>query len=199
MLGNKKAPGVAQHHENVLVDGVDMKQVMLHLADDASEHPQITSKHRGLVHQPHRMGQPTMHQNLAKALAVDRVLAKPAVHLAARVVQRPQGAGGEPLQSGGGLVEQKSFQNGAWLALVEVVARDIDHPCFFIEPGVDWLRGVGRRVEPLLDIEQQNLVELGHRLGGPVIAAHQRFAGAGCSARRCGSGMYIRSNPAVAK
>ncbi len=35
-----------------------------------------------------------------------------------------------------------------------------------------------RTVDALLEIEQQDLVKLGHCLGGPVVAAHQRFRGA---------------------
>ena len=56
VLGNEKSPHVAQHHEDVLIDGVDMEQVMLHLTHDAPKGPQITPQHRGLVHQTHGVG-----------------------------------------------------------------------------------------------------------------------------------------------
>ena len=55
VLHNEKAAHIAQHHQNVLVNGVDMKQIVLHLSDDAPEHPEITPKHRSLVHQTHGM------------------------------------------------------------------------------------------------------------------------------------------------
>ena len=36
-LGHGEAAHVAQHHQDVLVDGVDVEQIVLHLADDAAE------------------------------------------------------------------------------------------------------------------------------------------------------------------
>ena len=52
VLGDEEAAHVAQHHQDVLVDRVDVEQVVLHLADDAAEHPQVAAEHDGLVHQP---------------------------------------------------------------------------------------------------------------------------------------------------
>ena len=56
MLGHKKPPHIAQHHQDVLVHGVHMKQVVLHLPDDFAKHPQVAPQHRCLVHQPQRVG-----------------------------------------------------------------------------------------------------------------------------------------------
>ena len=56
MLGNEKPTHIAQDHQNVLINRVDMEQVMLHLPHDAPKGPQITAQHRGLVHQAHGMG-----------------------------------------------------------------------------------------------------------------------------------------------
>ena len=53
VLGHEKAPHVAQHHQDVLVHGVDMEQVVLHLPHDAPEGPQVAAQHGGLVHEPH--------------------------------------------------------------------------------------------------------------------------------------------------
>ena len=36
--------------QDVLVDRVDMKQVVLHLPDDAAEHRQVPAEHRQVVH-----------------------------------------------------------------------------------------------------------------------------------------------------
>ena len=94
MFGHEKAPYVAQHHQNMLVNRVHMKQVMLHLSDDFSENPQITPQHRGLVHQPHGVRDAfRLLQDAPEGVPVDWVTAKSAVHQAARVVQRAQGAG----------------------------------------------------------------------------------------------------------
>ncbi len=64
------------------------------------------------------------------------------------------------------------------VALVQVVAGDVDHAGLVEEARVDRLRRPRRRVEALLDVQQQDLAQLRHRLGGPVVAAHQRLAGA---------------------
>ena len=50
VLGEREPTQVAQHLQNVLIHRVDMKQVVLHLSDDATEHRQIPAKHRQVVH-----------------------------------------------------------------------------------------------------------------------------------------------------
>ena len=114
-----------------------------------------------------------------KGLAVDRVAPKRAVHQRAGVVERAQGARGQAFDTHGGLVEQKGFQNGMRLLLVQVVAGHVQHAGFVIKARIDGAQAVRGGVEPLLDVHQQNLVELGDRLGRPVVALHQRLAGAG--------------------
>ena len=47
-----EAAQIADHHQDVLVDGVDVEQVVLHLADDAAEHRQIAAQDAVLVHPP---------------------------------------------------------------------------------------------------------------------------------------------------
>ena len=81
MLGHEKAPHIAQHHEDVLIDGVDVKQVVLHLADDAPKRPQVAAQHRGFIHQAHGVGNALgLLENLQKDGTVDRVVAKLRVH-----------------------------------------------------------------------------------------------------------------------
>ena len=43
MFCHEKTPHIAQHHQDVLIHRVDMKQVVLHLAHDAPKHPQIAA------------------------------------------------------------------------------------------------------------------------------------------------------------
>ena len=117
-------------------------------------------------------------KNVAKGLAVDRIVAELAIHHVARVVERAQGAGRQALDTHGGLVDQKGFQNRVRILRVEVVADNVNPAGLVVEVVVDAAGCVGRGVEPLLDVHQQNLVQLGHCLGGPVVALHQRFAGA---------------------
>ena len=45
MLGHEKPPDIAQHHQDVLIDRVNMKQIMLHLPDDVAKHPEVTAQH----------------------------------------------------------------------------------------------------------------------------------------------------------
>ena len=94
MLGHEKTAHIAQDHQDVLIDGVDMKQVMLHLADDAPKHPQVAAQHRGLIHQAYRVGDALwLLQDLPESLPIDRVAAKARVHDAAGVVEGAQGSG----------------------------------------------------------------------------------------------------------
>ena len=54
-LGHGEATEVANHHENVLVHGVDVEQVVLHLAHDATEGREVAPEHVVTVHAPQRM------------------------------------------------------------------------------------------------------------------------------------------------
>ena len=59
------------------------------------------------------------------------------------------------------------------VALVQVVTGHFDHAGFVKKPLVDGAWFVRLGVQPLFDVHQQNLVELRHRFGRPVVAAHQ--------------------------
>src|SRR5579863_9966902 len=56
MLRDREAPEVAQDEQAVGVDGVDVKQVMLHLPDDAPECRNISAEHPVCVHAPQLVG-----------------------------------------------------------------------------------------------------------------------------------------------
>jgi hypothetical protein len=47
----------AQHLQDMLINRVDVKQVVLHLPDDTSEIGQITTQDAELVHAPKGLGQ----------------------------------------------------------------------------------------------------------------------------------------------
>ena len=179
MFGHEKAPHITQHHDDVLVHRVDVEQVVLHLPHDAAEHPQVAPQHRGLVHQPHGVGDAGgLLQDAQEGGAVDRVAAEGRVHHMAGVVERPLGARRQALQAQRGLIQQEGFQDGVWLAQVKLVVHHLDHASLVQKTLVDRRRHVGGRVEPVCDVQQQDLVELRHRLGRPVVAPHQHFAGA---------------------
>ena len=93
MLGHEKSARITQHHQNMLVHRVDVKQVMLHLPHDAAERPKVAAKHRGLVHQAHGVRDANWRlQNTQKHGPVHGVLAKFCIHQTACVVERTQGA-----------------------------------------------------------------------------------------------------------
>ena len=93
MLGDEEAAHVAQHHQDVLVHRVDVKQIVLHLAHDAPEHPQVAPQHRGLVHQPHGVRDAGgLLQDAQEGAAVDRIVPEGGIHDGAHVVQRAQGS-----------------------------------------------------------------------------------------------------------
>ena len=57
-----------------------------------------------------------LRQDFQKGLAVDWVMAECRIHQVTRVVERALGSGGQAFEPDMGLVDQKGFQNGVWLA-----------------------------------------------------------------------------------
>ena len=51
MIGYKETSHISQDHQDVLVNGVNVKQVVLHLTHNVSKYPQIASQNRRLIHQ----------------------------------------------------------------------------------------------------------------------------------------------------
>jgi hypothetical protein len=213
VFGDEETAHVAQHHQDVLVHGVDVEQVVLHLADDVAEHPEVAPQHRRLVHQPDGVGDALgLLQDFQEQRAVDRVGTEPRVHHRARVVERAQRAGRQALDAHRGLVEVEGLQDGMRLLHIQVVARHLEHAGLVEEALVERAQAVHAghvAAQALLDVEQQDLVELRHRLRGPVIALHQRFAGparAACGARhlrleaeRLGHrGLQVKHQPVLA-
>ena len=178
MLGHEEAPHIAQHHQDVLVHGVDVKQVMLHLTHDATKRPQVAAQHRGLVHQANGVGHAARRlQNAHEHVAVGRVCAEFAIHQLACVVERTQGARRQPIDTHGGFKQPEGFQNRVWVIHIHIVAGDFEHARFVCKAFVDGAQGLCVACQTLFNVEKQNLVELRDRFGGPVVALHQGFAG----------------------
>ena len=55
MLLQGKSTQITRHHQNMLIDCVNVKQIMLHLADDFTKSRQIAPQNPHLVHQSQRM------------------------------------------------------------------------------------------------------------------------------------------------
>jgi hypothetical protein len=64
MLGHRVAAQIAHDHQDMLIDGVGMKQIMLHLPDNPAEVGQITSEYAHLIHAPQRMCDATRRLNI---------------------------------------------------------------------------------------------------------------------------------------
>ena len=62
------------------------------------------------------------------------------------------------------------------MLFVQIVGGDLDESGLFEKALVDGAQFVGVRIKTLLYIEHQNLAQLEHGLGGPVVAAHERLA-----------------------
>jgi hypothetical protein len=205
MLGDEEAAHVAHHHQDVLVDRVHMEQVVLHAPDDAAEHPQVAPQHRGLVEQPQRMRDALrLAQDLHEHGAVGRVAAEARVHQVARVVQRAQRARRQPLDARRALVHQEGAHQRVRVFAVEPVVRHLEHAATVEELRVDrpHRRFLGA-VDALLDVQHQDLVQLRHRLGRPVVAVHQHLGRAlalgGLVAEALGhGGLQVEHQPVLA-
>ena len=180
MLRNEEAAHIAHDHQDVLVHGVNVEQVVLHLAHDAPEYPEVTPQHRGLVHQANDAGQALGgFQNLDESGSVDGVFAELAVHHASGVVQRAQCSGGQAFEGVVLFERQEGVEDGVGVAMVKIVADHFQETASIQEAFVDDAHGrVLRAMNTFFDVQDQDLVELGHRFGGPVISPHQHFTGA---------------------
>ncbi len=77
VLRQGEAAQVAHHHQDMFVHGVDVEQVVLHLADDASEGGQVAPQDVLLVHAPQHMGESLrLTQDVHEQFAVARVVAE---------------------------------------------------------------------------------------------------------------------------
>ncbi len=180
VLDDGEAADIAHHHQDVLVDRVDVEQVVLHLPDDASEVDQVAAQHAGLVHQPQRMRDALrLLQDRQERRAVGRIAAPPGIHLRAGVVERAQRVGGQALDAARLFIHQEGFQDGGRLALVQLGIGDLQHALALDKAPVDGPRDaqLGRK-QPGLDVLQHHGVELRDGFGCPVVAAHQLLAGA---------------------
>src|SRR6266511_3470466 len=74
MLRLGKAAQIADDHQDVLVDRVDVVEIVLHLTDDAAEHGQVPAEDAVLVHAPELVRDtPRLAQYVEEAGAIARV------------------------------------------------------------------------------------------------------------------------------
>ena len=101
MLREKESTQIAHYGEDVLIDRVNMKQVMLHPAHNASELRQIPPEHRPLVHQTQPSCGARRHLHEAhEEGSILGVLAKSSIDKGAGSPDRAQSAGCHSAQGG---------------------------------------------------------------------------------------------------
>ena len=77
MLRLGESAQVADHHQDVLVDGIHMEEIVLHLADDPSERRQILAQHAKQIHSAQLVRQAArLAKHLDEARAIGRLAAK---------------------------------------------------------------------------------------------------------------------------
>ena len=175
-----EATQVAQHLQGVLVDGVGVKQVVLHLSDDLAEFGQVGAQDVELVHAPHFMHDAAfLLEDGDELRLVQRIGAEVVVDQLARAPQRPDRPRRQPDQFRVLLHEQEGFENRVRCGVEDVFMNHVKVLPDVLEALVDrqW-RLFRNRVDGNTDVLQQNAVDLGDRFGDPVVLLHQLLAGA---------------------
>jgi len=93
MFAHGEAAHIAHHHQDVLVDGIDVKQVVLHLADNAAEIRQVTTEHAGLIHAAQSVGNTALALNdLHEQRVIVRIAAEGIIDFEACMPERAHGS-----------------------------------------------------------------------------------------------------------
>ncbi len=174
VLGLGEAAQIADHHQDVLVDGVDVEQVVLHLADDASEHRQIAAENAVLVHPPQLVRDAArLAQDLDEARAIGRVAAKCGIDAIAVAPQRAQRARRHALELRMLLQREEAVEYRGRPAGEQLLVDDVEQLVDGLKIRVDRLRGELGGKQPRMQVLQQHDADLADRLRRPVIALHQ--------------------------
>ncbi len=195
VLGQREAPQVAQHLQDVLVHRVDVEKVMLHLADDAAEHRQIAAQHRQLVHSSQFVQHALrLLQYREEGRAVARIATVACIDLHARMPQRAHQRRRHAAQFLVLCHQQERAQDAVRVAVQCVGCAQVEQFTACDECLVERLgRLVGTVQQPKFDVLQHLRIHLRDRLGRPVVALHQYFTGAtrggGAVAGMLGDGM----------
>ena len=181
MLRHGEAAQVAHHHQDVLVDRVDVEQVVLHLADDAAEHRQVAAEDAVLVHAAQLVHDAArlLQDAAGRARGCARVVAERGVdQRRARATARAACAPSCPCSSVVLHQQQEGLEDRERLALEQVARRAISSSSPRTLEALVERRGAApaagsRRASRFCSRIVLSCVT---RLGGPVVALHQRFA-----------------------
>jgi hypothetical protein len=179
MLRFGETAQIADHHQDMLVDGVDVEQVVLHLADDPPERRKVLAQDAEEVHSPQLVQQTLFDaEHLDEAGAIGRIAPEPAVDQLPVTPQRAQRARGHALECAVLLHHEKGVEHGRGAPRKEFLIAHLEQFVDGFELRVEWHRRRERRMEPGVQVLQQDDVHLAHQLGSPVIALHELLAGA---------------------
>jgi len=178
MLCLGEAAQIADHHQDVFVDGVDVKKIVLHLAHDAPEHRHILAEDSEQVHAAQLVQQSEADaEHLDEPRAVGGVAPERRVDEPPVPPQRPQRARRHAPQRAVLLHHQERIEHGRRALREQAFVAHVEQFVHRLEFGIERDRRRGSRVQPRMQVLQQDDVDLPHQLGGPVIALHQLLAG----------------------
>ena len=153
----------------MFVHGIDVEQVVLHLADDLAERREIGAEHAIDVHAPEFVGDAArLAQDIHEQFPAARVAPEFGVDARETGAQQADGVGAHALQFRMLLENQKQFEHGLRPLLEELIVGDIEEAGARIEARVDALAAEPAQLEHgLLKMLEQYLVEQGQVLAWP--------------------------------
>ena len=144
-LGHGEAAQVPDHHQDVLVDRVDVEQVVLHLSDDAAELRQVATQDAVLVHAPELVHDAArLLQEMKKEQPRPRIAAEFRIDAPPRPPQRAQRRCGHAAQLRVLHHQQEALDEAGRLPPEQILVDDFQqlaaHPEALVQPAGRVLR-----------------------------------------------------------
>ncbi len=182
---------VPDHHQDVLVHRVDVKEVVLHLADDAPERRHQVAEDSVEIHPAQLVRDAArLAQDLDEPRAIARVAAEARVDAVPVAPQRAQRARRHPAEPRMALHREERIEHRRRALLEQRLVADVEKLVDRLERVVDRDRLVARRKEPRVQVLQQDDVDLADELRRAIVALHQLLARG--SRRRVGEAELAR-------
>ena len=126
-LGFREAAQVTENAQDMLIDGIDVKQIVLHLTHDGAEFRQVITKNFKLVHAPHFVQNTTRGLEQANEIGfVHRVGAKTVIDQRACPPERTNCPCRHPFERLVGLHQQEGFEDGLRRLIEDVFIDNIE-------------------------------------------------------------------------
>ena len=183
-----EATHVADHHQDMFVHRIHMKQIELHQAGDGMECRQIARQNAVSVHTSRSVGQAVaLAEYLDEQCPGADVVAQPSVDQVAMSAYEANGAGAHTLQLRVLLQQQEHLQHGQREACERPRVHDLEIAVAGLEAAIDGHRFTELVVQQdgLFEQLQQHFVEPLHLDHAPVVVLHELFD------RQVGSGIGV--------